>query len=204
MKFQNYVIEEEQGLAYFIPKIQQECKPFIRDIKGATGTLFRVDNKNWDKPVWKKKVRKNRRPTDTPEELHKGIDELFQKKFGWKARSQAIFCWSIPFQYNVMILGKWMVFPTGNYKYIWSKEIQDLWAYIEDISYKAGSEAIDYFQDYLLDTYINDKIKLSLKYENEIMIKSDYAYLIKPELMERVNEMLGLNWQGAEFKGRRF
>jgi hypothetical protein len=44
---------------------------------------------------------------------------------------------------------------------------------------------------------------MSIKYENEIMINCKYSYLVRPELMENVNEMLGLNWQGAKFTGRK-
>jgi len=36
----------------------------------------------------------------------------------------------------------------------------------------------------------------------EIMIKCKYSYLARAELMEPLNEALGLNWQGAKYKGR--
>ena len=201
MKLQNYIVEEEKGLAYYIPKIQAECKPFLKDIKGAAGTLFRHDTKNRNKPIWKKITRKNRDPLDTPTHIHNAINDIFLKKFGWKARSQGLFCWSNKF-ISHFLLGKWMVFPAGNYKYLWSTKVDDLWAALGDIASINAEKNVEYFEDHFLNTYYNDKIKMSFKYEHEIMVKCDYSYLVKVELMEQVNEMLALNWQGPMYRGR--
>lgn len=201
MRLENYIVEEEKGLAYYIPKIQAECKPFLKDIKGAAGTLFRDDIKNHNMPIWKKKVRKDRLPLDTPKHIHDELDNIFLKKFGWKARSEGLFCWPYTFK-SPFVSYKWIVFPVGNYKYLWSKEVDDLWEYINTARIMK-QDYVEYFEEILLETYTNKGIKMSIRYENEIMVKCDWAYLVKPELMEPVNEMLGLNWQGAKFTGRK-
>ena len=199
MKLQNYITEEEKGLAYYIPKIQAECKPFLKDIKNAAGTLFRDDRKNYKLPAWKKITRLNRRPLDTSVSIHNTIDDWFLKKFGWRARSNVLFCWPLPFK-STLLSNRWLVFPAGDYKYIWSKQVDDLWGSFVHATY--GKE-LEYFEDNFADTYTDKNIKMSIKYENEIMVNCKYSYLVKAELMGPVDEMLGLNWQGAVYKGRR-
>ena len=201
MKLQNYIVEEEKGLAHYIPKIQAECKPFLKDIKNAAGTLFRDDTKNRNKPVWKKTTRMDRAPLDSSLDFHKQADDLFLKKFGWKARSQGLFCWPLPFK-SSFLANKWMVFPAGNYKYLWSPAISDLWGDV-GMNWEDTDYAIFELEESYLNTYKTDKIKMSIKHENEIMIQCKYSYLVKSELMEPINEALGLNWQGAVFKGRK-
>ena len=201
MKFQNYIIEEEEGLNFYIPKIQRECKPFIRDIKGASGTLYRLESRNRDKPIWKKPVRKDRRPLDTTEEIHKAMDNLFLKEFGWRARSQGLFCWARMFSHPAF--GMKLVFPVGNYEYLWSDKVEDLWNALASAPGMEPEKNVEYFKKHFLNSYHKDKIKMAMKYENEMMVKCDYAYIIKQELMEQVDERLGLNWQGAVFRGRK-
>lgn len=215
MRLQDYIIEEEKGLAYYIPKIQQECKPFLKDIKNAAGTLFRADGKSAGRPVWKKTIRKNRIPSDTDVDVSEGIDDLFYKKFGWKPRSQGLFCWPHFFDRGV-VARMWMVFPVGNYKYIWSDTVDDLYPVVtsmEDniINYEwedtdhseIVKTIIEEFENIYLNSYTDKKIKMAIKYGNEVMVGADHAYMIKPELIGPVNEMLGLNWQNAKFTGRK-
>jgi len=200
MKLQDYLIEQEEGLAHFIPKIQAECKPFLKDIRGAAGSIFRDDTKNRNKPIWKKVTRTDRKPLDTPAELHDLVDNWFLKEFGWKARSNALFCWPLKFNSN-FVPNKWLVFPAGNYKFIWSNEVDDLWTYLG--GYSNLEMVFDNFISYYSITYTDKNIKKSMLYENEVMVNCKYSYLARAELMGPLNEALGLNWQGAVYRGRK-
>jgi hypothetical protein len=42
-----------------------------------------------------KNIRKNRKPLDTPLQIHNYWNNLFQKKFGWKVRSEGVFVWAV-------------------------------------------------------------------------------------------------------------
>ena len=72
--------------------LRKDCTPFLKDmIKGNWGFLYSGrDGRKGD--VFKGKVRKNRKPTDTHRDIHRDLDILFQKKFGYPARSNSIFC----------------------------------------------------------------------------------------------------------------
>ena len=57
-----------------------------------------------------KKARKNRKPKDTPEEIHNLFDEIFYKKFRIKLRSESIFTSSN--QADIHIYGDvYFIFP---------------------------------------------------------------------------------------------
>jgi hypothetical protein len=91
--------------------------------------------KNLKRPFIVKKVHKYRTPTDTPEEIQKWIDDEFEKKFGWRPRSQGVFASASVFgAYNP----RFIFFPIGKYKYIWSPEVQDFFGKLDDI-YDIGS-----------------------------------------------------------------
>jgi hypothetical protein len=208
MKFQNYLIEEQKGLDYYIPKIQKECKPFLKEIKGARGTLTR--RQLAPGPIFKKVTRKDRKPLDSPLEFHNLVDDWFNKKFGWKARSSGVFCWGTPFP---LLLENWMVFPAGNFRYIWSPKIHDLYGHVESdfnmvnigtLDTGEGSEqAYNIFFDNMSKTYTDKNLKKSVVSSNEVMVDCKYSYLVRPELIEPINEHLGLRWQNAKFIGRK-
>ena len=216
MKFQNYLIEDNKSLAYYTKKIQVECKPFIKEIKGAAGTLTRHDVKHGLDPAWKKITRKDRRPLDTPKQFHDMIDNWFNKNFGWKSRSSGLFCWGTPFP---LLASDWMVFPAGNFKYIWSPKITDLYGHVEFIfdMAKAKARKHDDLQSEMepaikeawkemkkeFSKYTNKNLKKAVVSRKEIMVDCDYSYLVKQELIENVNELLDLRWQSAKFIGRR-
>ena len=201
MNYQDYLIEEEKGLAYYVPKIQAECKPFLKDIRNAGGTLFRDDTKNRNKPIWKKVTRTNRKPLDSPIDLHNILDDWFLKKFGWRARSNALFCWPLKFT-SQYVSNKWLVFPAGNYKFIWSDKVDDLWGDVGEI-FNDTEATFKYFLEHFADSYRSTKIKESMIWSGEIMINCKYSYLARAELMGPLNEALGLNWQGAVYRGRK-
>lgn len=202
MKFQNYIIEEQEGLSFYIPKIQRECKPFLKAMKGAAGTLTR--HQKAPGPVFKKTTRKNRKPLDTPLEFHKILDNWFKENFGWNARSSGLFCWGTPFP---LLASDWMVFPAGNFRYIWSTQVKDLYQYFDieltDNVSMDYEDVFDIFIDNSADTYTDKNLKKAVVSEHEIMVDCKYSYLVRQELVEQVNEMLGLNWQYAKFIGRK-
>lgn len=201
MKYKEYLIENEKGLAYYTPKIQAECKPFLKDIRNAAGTLFRDDTKNRNKPIWKKVTRMNRRPLDTRQEVHDILDDWFLKKFGWRGRSNVLFCWPLKFT-SQWVSSKWLVFPAGNYKYIWSDKVDDLWGSLGDMAYHESQDIVDYFIKHFADSYTDKNIKKSMIWEGEVMVNCKYSYLARAELMEPLNSSLNLGWHGAIFKGR--
>lgn len=72
-------------------------------------------------------VNKNRRPLTTPMAIHQAADEYMEKQFGVKFRSQSVFVTpdsGIAEEYG---RGTYLVFPIGEFKYLWSPSVQDFY-----------------------------------------------------------------------------
>jgi hypothetical protein len=68
------------------------------------------------------KIRTDRKPKDTPLEMHQLLDKQFQKRFGIKARSNSLFCYFR--NINSYLRDRsgygvpYYIFPIGNFKTI--------------------------------------------------------------------------------------
>lgn len=211
MRLYNYLNEDiEKELQYYNPierteidvawnKIQKECKPFLRDIKNADSFLYRgmMHGKG---TFFKKKVRKNRVPTTTTKSLHEAYDRYFNEKFGWKARSNGLFVTGST--NDAGSYGRtYMIFPIGNYKFVWSEDVGDLFIYGHDNNLRSNKHMDfkntppeEYYQTVknVMDkaSYTDKNIVSAINSENEIMINSDTYYALdifyKPVMEELV------------------
>jgi hypothetical protein len=106
----------------------KKCNPFLKDLikPGWNGDFLYSGRGDHKDVIMIKKVRDNRRPKDMNPELSTMFDEMFYKKFGFHARSNAIFCTG---NYNDAIRygNVYMIFPVGKYKFIYSNMIRDLY-----------------------------------------------------------------------------
>lgn len=138
-------------------------------------------------------VRKNRAPRDTHPDLADVIDDMLEQKFGWRPRESSIFCTgalSVARAYGKI----YRVFPIGQFKYVWSKEIRDITRKIPILLANVGAMSKDVDEDYpkevLADFYetLSDNFEGSfldhdllgaIQSKNEIMVSCD-KYLIIP------------------------
>ena len=113
-----------------IEKVRKDCKPYLREMRGAKNFLYRGTGKPI-KVISKFKPRTDRKPLDTSTIVHEVLDNAFKKKFGWFARSEGVFTTS-----NQMPgYGKSTIFfPIGRYKYVWSPDIRDLFLELNSMS----------------------------------------------------------------------
>jgi len=135
MKFKRYLNERkitsiEKNIKYIIELFEKNCKPYFDDFYSIwEGEFFISGRKSNNEAFTKKKVRKNRKPKDTPMEIHDIIDDWFYKKFGIKARSNSIFC---SFNENTAneYGNPYYIIPIGKYSTIASPTIKDIYAEI--------------------------------------------------------------------------
>lgn len=160
MRFFNFLNEDniiingnpisEDEVRFFInelwPKLEKDCKKYIRELI-SDRSANRYDNllqrgaSKLVMPTSKQRVRKDRKPKDTPGQLHEAFDQAFKNIYGWKARSQALFCTAnrkIAKDYGKNV---YLIFPIGNYEYLYSRQITDLYAQgVEDGGMFVGQE----------------------------------------------------------------
>jgi hypothetical protein len=109
--------------------IRKDCGPWLSAIKGCQHkAAFRgVSNTDILKDLtFIKAIRQNRKPKDTNRADHIALDNGFEKAFGWRPRSQAMFIindYSVAQAYGT----PYLVFPVGKFKFIWSNHISDLY-----------------------------------------------------------------------------
>jgi hypothetical protein len=108
-----------------IEMLKKDCAPVIKEITKAKKLIYRGASSQ-NSLITRRRTRMNRRPLNIEIEIHKILDQLFKKKFGWRARSQSITGTSR--RNSAYLFGSqvYMLFPIGEYEVIWIKNIGDL------------------------------------------------------------------------------
>lgn len=114
--------------AEVIATLQKDCKKFLDEVNVTGNTqLWRgTDDVPTGTGFTKMKMIHNRLPMSTKHHIHDFLNDFFQDKFGWKARN-GVFCMG---NINgVKAYGPpYAIFPIGNYKYIWSPDVDDVFS----------------------------------------------------------------------------
>jgi len=129
--------EDLEKAKKIIKVLEKDCKKFIREIKPAKFFMYRGTHRlPEDKPIRRVVPRSNRRPTDLHIELHEKLGNEFRKKFGWDPRSEGVFAtfdYDIARGYGSNTASFW---PIGDYKYIYSPDIEDVFTYFGGTDYR--------------------------------------------------------------------
>ncbi len=200
ISFKQFINEDDANLT-FKELVERDCQPFLKESK-QMGLIYRGINQasipiEAAKSVlptaealqsraimyWEKSVRSDRQPKDTNRQQHQVIDDWFRSKFGFGARSEAMFCLGENGKQLLRQYGKPMiVFPIGEFKYVWSPTVADLYNEVGQNTMLMQNE--DDLVDYLSQCrYIDSHLHKAVNMKNEIMIKCDryYAFDIHSE-----------------------
>lgn len=133
-------------------------------------------------------VHKDRRPKDSPLNLHVFAGQYFEDKFGFNFRSGAVFGAGDVSEYSGW---EYAIFPLGKWSYVWSPEVDDLFVkffryYKQTEYYKpGGSEDFDIsgfrrrvskkvvWATLDLMKYTNNNLPAAIRSGHEIMIDCD-------------------------------
>lgn len=170
-----------------IATIKRDCKPFLDQLGG--NLMYRGSRSQNHGPTRlfsKRGVRTNRRPTNTDPHVHDQMNDWFEKKFKIKARSETVFTtgrFADAKGYGTV----YCIFPIGDFKFIWSPKIDDLF-----VRLRAEHEAdIPGFLD--AADYQDDDLAQALRGDREIMVACKEYYLLlanTPEQRMQVLRML--------------
>lgn len=125
MRFKKYILESTEDN---IKLINADCKPFLNDMKSKYKGHYLYSGrrvKTVKGEFIKKKIRTNRKNKDTPFPVHNLINDWFNKKFGFKAKSNAMFC---SFNKNTaLVFGQpYKIYPIGQYTLLSSNKVRDM------------------------------------------------------------------------------
>ena len=202
MRLLNYLTEDNQVFNQQIKQIlQKRCKPFLNEWDGKRLLYRGMQGKYY--PYGIKTTRTDRKPLDTKPNIHKWLDIVFEKKFGWKVRSESVF--TTGSQRETTRYGKpYVIFPMDKYDYLYSLHIPDLYRamhtssnilnpIIKDIiinnkdkQYKSVDDIFEVHGEYiateLSDYYIKNKdLNNAISMNVEIMIKCNQYFCIDYE-----------------------
>jgi hypothetical protein len=209
MKFLDYLNEGDDETPEEVVKIlKRDCMQFLKEGQ----VLYRGYKSGED--FFSKVPRKNRRPKDTPKKMHDALDNYFNKKFGWKARSEGLFV-TPEYQQARDYGSAFLFFPVDGYKYIWSQGISDLFIDLKRDLYRYAEENIhgyDHFDHFdkvfrsltkdefnkfmkefekgYLVTYKDNKLQMNRK--NEVMVKCDKYYMLNYHFYKTSNIVVDL------------
>jgi len=196
MRFLEHLNESIEPKPPFSPEksielIRQNCKPFLAAIKGA-GFLWRgtfAANLNL---IEVKVPRKDREPMNMPPNIHKALDAAFKTKFGWKARSEGIFCTGSKSQAG--FYGNLRtVWPIGEFKFIWAPKIPDLVNYMPHDEYyhiwpeMGVKEILNQYQfKKIIELYTDKDLGIAIKKGQELSLKCKQYYSVTGFWMSNV------------------
>lgn len=181
MRLYNYINESESVQMFMMRKNCSQILSFIKKHKKVPVREFSHVIRDGIKEI---KPRKDRRPKDMPLEFHKLFDEMFQKKFGWKVRSEGVFCYIVTKikaetkHYDNMNV----ILPTDGFKFVYSNSIDDLY---DEICLR--NRAREQELKKMVDTY-TDKNLQNVKDSYEVSIKCDKYYALSTEYFNYIME----------------
>lgn len=209
--FKQYLYEDEEkkiSAAQAAEIIKRDCSPFLKEI-GDKLPLYRGTTKKIY-GLTKLKVRKNRIPKDTSEEIHTILNDSFKFLSGIYYRSEAIFVTGsrrIAYDYGNL----YMIFPIGKFNYAWSSLVEDAFSWFAEgensevvtngiIKYDPNDlqKYYDDLYDFILSGKAEYKFDTGLQQAaasgREIMIKCDEYYLVpaSTDFTEYAAEVLAL------------
>ncbi len=80
--------------------------------------------------IKKFKVRKDRRPSDMPIELHNELGKRLKNKIGWNPRTEGVFTTTNIDQAGIYGVAR-VVFPIGKFRYAWNNTTDDALNFFE-------------------------------------------------------------------------
>ena len=197
MRLKQFITEGKSIDIAFIKKLKKECDEYF----------YASRQFNTNLPLYrgmKKKIstyeviipRKNRKPLSTDPVVHRLLDEEFKKQFGWRARSEGVFCTG---DYPPGIYGeRYYIFPIGKFDFLWSPDVKDLTVSLDH----SGIFTTDYKLDpsvpmntvndvvfQLVSTYQDDDFLAALRSGNEIMLRCKKYYALNVKTVESSPEI---------------
>lgn len=129
MRLLAYLCESEKTFMDIINnEVEKSFRDFVRIrrafIYRGVPSMYRTPENTEELAFDVKTPRSDRRPMNMGAVASKGLDQLFQQKFGWKPRSEGVFTSSV--EEGARGYGKvCLFFPIGPYKYLFTKNMVD-------------------------------------------------------------------------------
>lgn len=124
VRLKDFILAED-GNDFDVDKFYADCGPFIKEIRGIKQKYLPKHGSIISPLGWEvRRIIAREKPRDTPIELHDIMNDYFEERFGWRARSESIFTTgdlATAARYGTVAL----CFPIGeNYQTLWGKGLK--------------------------------------------------------------------------------
>jgi len=182
MKFYNYINEnEEEKYMQLAEKVldymKNNCKKYIKE-------YIRNDKLLWSGRKKKeayytiKNIRKNRKPTDTPEFVHNLLDKYFKKHFGIKLRSNSLFC-NVDMHDVIKYGHPHLICPIGDYETYYHPQVFDLYRQFKTLVIKEYATIYD-----------KNNMYINLSVDNLDELDKETAKKVMPDIENNIEELV--------------
>lgn len=202
MKFYRYINEgnrypeEYEDIKSIL--IKKNSKPFLKEfgkMYGSNKYIYRgYDAGQKTMGYILKKSRTNRKPRFLPQDVHKHLSKLSKKLWGWDMRTEGVFTGD---DTNASNFGQlWRFIPIGNYKYIYTTEISDIYSIYDNYKLSNDEEKkvlIDKLDDLYKTEYETKNLSsiLRSRVEFESIFKcKEYILVRHPQLYKIIVEVM--------------
>ena len=142
------ICENPEQIDKVVNDIMTNCMPFIRQLRacnlksdfanGERGFIYHntqqtpksIADKTFSKGAVEFKHKSKSKSRNTPYTIVEYMDEKFNQKFNWKARTDALYVHNGELDFLETYGDKYIIFPIGDFKYLWSNKINDLFLYL--------------------------------------------------------------------------
>ena len=157
-----------------IELIKENCKPFLEQIDYDVSKykMFRGYKGSVASAISSKIRLDDRKPSDMRQHKHQLINSYFESKFGEPFRN-AMFVSG--YEAHATKYGTpFLVFPTGDFTFVWSPRVKDLYEASFQLSGDVSKRELYQWMDKKI--YTNTDLKGGIKQRNEIMIRGAGYY----------------------------
>lgn len=194
-----FITEEDYGNNFdeFLRALKMDCQPFLKINEHSLkrgNFIWRGFTNAESVNFFSRYPRSNRRPLSTNKRIHQVFDNFFEKEFGFKYRSGAVFGSQDRSDANSYSFhGTYAIFPSLNYTLLASNKVTDLFAQswpddVDDIlrnifssdSYEVTDEEEQLWHDSLRTMNYFETMKIEdIVKTREIMIKCHSYFAIR-------------------------
>ena len=168
--------------------IKNDCKQYLQEINNQPTKYILYRGKGRSEAFFKKEkgrdVNTERTPVTTPKVLHKKLNELFVKKFGWPARNGVFTTSNRELAKDYSDHGiPHVFFPIGKYKYVWHPEVDDLFGYLAELDVAEGGLNIEEVSDeelkQIVSEYRDTDLISAIEHNSEVAFNVDSYYILR-------------------------
>jgi hypothetical protein len=191
VRLEQYLLTEEYKPEEVIEMVRKNCSEALDAMSRTHNALWRGSN---DRIEYIKEFtpRKDRRPRDTKQWVHELIDEEFEKRFGWRVRSEGTFATASKAHADTFGDEGYLFFPFDGFEVVWSDKVSDLTNRLAEVNYSLDrfkeeeAEKMKILAKKLMDkwmkTYEEGNIDKAIYSMGEIAFKCSKYYLVSDKM----------------------